>query len=122
MQYLVIFDIKYNICIQNKGILNRNHDYVRGVVRTVALPFQEKSALLPTLKSPFPFHLRHTGPTAAAHSATEVVAAGGGIKQCHYCGPFMSEAAVGNGNLILPSSPGNPLCPTTPFLPLSLYA
>ena len=27
MQYLVIFDITYNIFIQNKGILNRNHDY-----------------------------------------------------------------------------------------------
>ena len=27
MQYLVIFDIKYNIFIQNKGILNRDHDY-----------------------------------------------------------------------------------------------
>ena len=27
MQYLLIFDIKYNIFIQKKGILNRNHDY-----------------------------------------------------------------------------------------------
>ena len=27
MQYLVIFDIKYNTFIQNKEILNRNHDY-----------------------------------------------------------------------------------------------
>ena len=27
MQYLVIFYIKYNIFIQNKGILNINHDY-----------------------------------------------------------------------------------------------
>ena len=27
MQYLVIFDIKYHISIQNKRILNRHHDY-----------------------------------------------------------------------------------------------
>ena len=27
IQYLVISDIRYNLFLHNKGILNRNHDY-----------------------------------------------------------------------------------------------